>query len=78
MAKKKKNNKEDSLQAKSVSVTKAVVDTTNEHLATSGEGISVPDVQYQEHKSKKINNKYYLEELGKLQIELVKLQEWIK
>ena len=78
MTKKKKNNKEDSLQAKSVSVTKAVVDTTNEHLATSGEGISVPDVQYQEHKSKKINNKYYLEELGKLQIELVKLQEWIK
>jgi polyphosphate kinase 2 len=78
MTKKKKNNKKDSSQAKSVSVTKAVVDTTNEHLVTSGEGISVPDVHSQEHKSKKITNKYYLEELGKLQIELVKLQEWIK
>ncbi len=31
-----------------------------------------------EKKSKKINNKFYLKELERLQIELVKLQEWIK
>ncbi|MCB2061516.1 MAG: hypothetical protein KDE21_13460, partial [Novosphingobium sp.] len=31
-----------------------------------------------ENGSTKLSNKVYLEELGKLQIELVKLQEWVK
>nr|MBC8487714.1 polyphosphate kinase 2 [Bacteroidota bacterium] len=29
-------------------------------------------------KNKKLNEKFYLEEMDRLQIELVKLQEWIK
>jgi len=35
-------------------------------------------VETVEVKAKKINNKVYLKELARLQIELVKLQEWIK
>lgn len=37
-----------------------------------------PAVEVQEPETKKISNKIYNEELDKLQIELVKLQEWIR
>jgi polyphosphate kinase 2 len=78
MAKNKKNNKTDSTQADEVLVSESEEEITNYTGGSSSEGTSVPDVHSQDNKSGKIKNKYYLEELGKLQIELVKLQEWIK
>lgn len=78
MTKKKKNNKTDSNPVEEVSVAEAVAEETNEIQPTSGEGTQIPDVHPHEHNKGKIKNKYYLEELRKLQIELVKLQEWIK
>ena len=71
MTKKTKNNKEEN-------TSEGVTTTTKESLAAPGGGSTVPDVHAGEHKHKKIKTKYYFEELRKLQIELVKLQEWIK
>ena len=42
------------------------------------DGKDQPQVGVVEVKPKKLRNKMYLKELGKLQIELVKLQEWVK
>ena len=78
MAKNKKNNKTDSTQAEELLVSETTAETTNEADFTSSKGTSIPDVHSQDEISGKIKNKYYLKELGKLQIELVKLQEWIK
>ncbi len=76
MTKKKKNNKTETTSTEDVAVSEAMAETTNSGEYVSGEGTDVPN--FQDHKTGKINNKYYLDELGKLQIELVKVQEWIK
>ncbi len=46
--------------------------------AAQDEAIEQAQTQEISQKKKKISEKEYLEELGKLQIELVKLQEWVK
>ncbi len=53
---------------------------TEEHQTTEEQEASEARVVEREHKKErpKLKRKYYEEELAKLQVELVKLQEWIK
>ena len=46
--------------------------------AAAAISVKDPSLRKKQDKSTRIQNKVYLRELGKLQIELVKLQEWIK
>ncbi|HSF80422.1 MAG TPA: polyphosphate kinase 2 [Anaerolineales bacterium] len=77
MAKKKKNNQaKDKLLAKVAPIQDQPIERNE--ISRSAEVKDQEDSQDLGQKSKKLGNKFYLQELGKLQIELVKLQEWVK
>ncbi len=50
----------------------------NKKLKSNGGQDKTEDIKELNHKHHKISTKVYEKELGKLQVELVKLQEWIK
>lgn len=73
MVKKKKNNKD---KTESLVMVEQPPDGSknNDSIEVKTQPVRKVDVA----KPQKLKNKYYLKELGKLQIELVKLQEWVK
>jgi polyphosphate kinase 2 len=87
MAKKKKNKKEKTQPVENVAAVKQATDGKDQPVAKEEEPVvaekkkaqqkqSPPEIPKQ--KPKKIKNRVYERELAKLQVELVKLQEWIK
>ena len=48
------------------------------HIVTAGEATSKGAVESAPAKHDKLDDEFYLQELRRLQIELVKLQEWVK
>jgi len=77
MAKKKKTTKMVEENLKAINQAKNESPDGNKSSRSADSGIK-STMQASDKKPKKLGNKFYLQELGKLQIELVKLQEWVK
>lgn len=79
MGKKKKSSKEDDSQAEVVANPTAAKEVEKQAPGQDGKEITAKAKEgAAQPVQKKMSNSKYLKELGRLQIELVKLQEWVK